>query len=73
MREVMTMPEAVDFTRISDWKLRQEVNAGRIPHFRVGRRILFRRSSLESWMSEQEEAALKNSSGGKNERLQHLL
>ena len=43
-----------------------------VPHFRPkGRRILFRRSSLEKMDGEQEDA-LKNGEG-KNERLQHLL
>ena len=74
MREVMDIKEAKEFLNVSDWKLRQWCKQRIVPHFRPGggRRILFRRSSLEKWMSEQEEAALKNGEG-KNERLQHLL
>ena len=66
MLEVLTISEAVRLTRISEWKLRQLVSAGVIPHFRPGgaRRILFRKESLEQWILEQEKIAMQ-----KNERI----
>ncbi len=64
MREILTIPEVVEFTRISEWKLRQLVSAKMVPHFRPGgaRRILFRKSSLEKWILEQERNALQHNS-----------
>lgn len=61
MREVLTIPEAVEYTRISEWKLRQLVAAGVVPHFRPGgaRRILFRKESLNNWIAEQEQEAMQ--------------
>jgi excisionase family DNA binding protein len=63
MPEILTIREAVHFTRISEWKLRQLVAAGVIPHFRPGgsRRILFRKASLESWIISQETEAAQRS------------
>lgn len=42
---------------VSYWKLLELAKAGKIPHFRVGGRVLFRRSSLEGWLAEQEVAS----------------
>lgn len=39
---------------ISKDKLYAEVRARRIPHARIGSKILFRRDSLESWFLDQE-------------------
>lgn len=58
MREVMDIREAADYLRISDWKLRQMVRQRIIPHFRVGKKIMFRRSALESWIANQEKQCL---------------
>ena len=58
MREVMDIREASDYLRISDWKLRQMVRQRSIPHFRVGKKIMFRRSALESWIANQEKQSL---------------
>ncbi|WJH36824.1 helix-turn-helix domain-containing protein [Paenibacillus sp. CC-CFT747] len=44
---------------ISKDKLYAEVRALRIPHTRIGSKILFRRDTLEAWFQEQE---VKNSS-----------
>jgi len=62
MAEVLNIPEAVKYLRISEWKLRQLVAARAIPHFRPGgaRRILFRKESLDAWMEQQEQEAISN-------------
>ncbi|MDR6884322.1 helix-turn-helix domain-containing protein [Bacillus sp. 3255] len=39
---------------ISKDKLYAEVRALRIPHTRIGTKILFRRDTLEAWFKEQE-------------------
>ncbi|WP_108722119.1 helix-turn-helix domain-containing protein [Paenibacillus ihuae] len=56
-RNTLTFAEAWDevFERtLSKDKLYSEVRAGRVPHIRVGSKILFRRNALEAWFHEQE-------------------
>lgn len=38
---------------VSPWLVRREAAAGRLPSFRVGKRILFDRASLEAWKAAQ--------------------
>lgn len=61
MAEVMGAKEAVkDFFggAISYTKLLALAKSGQVPSVRVGGRVLFRWSSLEKWMAEQETAAV---------------
>ena len=56
-RNTLTFSEAWDWVferAISKDKLYAEVRAGRIPHTRIGSKIIFRRDRLESWFQEQE-------------------
>lgn len=56
-RNVLTFAEAWDevFEKaISKDKLYAEVRAGRIPHAKIGSKILFRRDTLEAWFKQQE-------------------
>lgn len=41
-----------------DWILR-EARADRIPHVRLGRKVLFRRDSIEQWLAERERGPVK--------------
>jgi excisionase family DNA binding protein len=43
---------------LGEAKLRQEIRAGRIPHTRVGTRIILRESALNGWMDEQEKQSV---------------
>lgn len=56
--EIMDVKEAAKYLKISEWKLRELCKRGEIPHFRVDRRILFRRNSLDGWIF-----SLENKSG----------
>lgn len=56
-RNVLTFSEAweeIFEQAISKDKLYAEVRAGRIPHFRIGNKIIFRRDTVEKWFREQE-------------------
>lgn len=56
-RNVLTFAAAWDevFEKaISKDKLYAEVRAGRIPHAKIGSKILFRRDTLEAWFKQQE-------------------
>lgn len=45
--------------KISKDKLYSEVRAGRIPHTRIGTKILFRRDTLNAWFQQQERVNLR--------------
>ena len=58
---LMTMDEAAAFLRVSRASLYEQTrNRARIrqakplPHIRIGKRIIFRRESLEQWLKELE-------------------
>jgi len=56
-RNTLTFAEVWDevFERaISKDKLYAECRAGRVPHVRIGTKLVFRRDSLEAWFREQE-------------------
>ncbi|BBH22617.1 hypothetical protein Back11_39620 [Paenibacillus baekrokdamisoli] len=53
----LTFSEAWEFFfqgKISKDKLYSEVRAGKIPHLRLGTKILFRSATLETWFQQQE-------------------
>ena len=51
-RRNFTVEEAAEYLRISERFLRELIATRRIPHIRIGRRIIFRESVLDSWMEE---------------------
>ncbi len=71
MRDVERVKPTADFIGISEWKLRDMANKKQIPHFRAGRILLFRRSSILEWMERQEAAAMEQ--GNKKNRIGHLV
>lgn len=59
--EVLTLAETHKYYfhgKISKDKLYSEVRAGRIPHVRIGSKILFRRDTLNAWFKQQEQKNL---------------
>ncbi|WP_031513995.1 helix-turn-helix domain-containing protein [Desulfofalx alkaliphila] len=44
---------------LGESKLREWVRQGKIPHTRIGRRIIFRKEALDIWFDEQEKASMK--------------
>lgn len=54
MRQTITVKEVADYIGISKDLVYQLVREHKIPHLRIGRRILFRKESLNLWMSNQE-------------------
>lgn len=72
MRATMQTKPAAEYLGLSYWKLLELVKAGKVPHIRVGGRILFRRESLDKWLEEQEETSVRKepeSTSGKIRRL----
>lgn len=61
-RNTLTFTEAweqVFECAISKDKLYAEVRAGRIPHTKIGAKIIFRRDTLEDWFKQQEQLNLR--------------
>jgi excisionase family DNA binding protein len=58
----LTFSEAWEYVfqrKISKDKLYSEVRAGRIPHTRIGTKILFRRDTLIEWFRQQELSSIR--------------
>ena len=54
MNEVMDAKECAAYLRSSYFNLVRKAKAGEIPCFRMGRRVLFRKSSVDAWIEAQE-------------------
>jgi excisionase family DNA binding protein len=53
----LSLQEATEYLSLSERTLRQLLPG--IPHFRVGKKILFRRSLLDRWMDQHREHSRK--------------
>lgn len=51
--------QAASLIGCSTWTLYEYCKDGLIPHIRVGRLLRFRRSTLETWLTQCEAASLK--------------
>lgn len=58
IRVTMPAKESAKYLGLSYWKFLEEVKAGRIPHFRIGNRVLCRKISLDVWMAAKETASV---------------
>lgn len=59
MRETIEAAEAAAIIGVSAWTIYDLARRHIIPHIKVSRRVLFRRTSLLAWLEAQEEASLK--------------
>ena len=49
-RPILTVSEAAQLLGVSRWLVLQQVNAGALPHRRLGRRILLSRRQVLAWI-----------------------
>lgn len=56
--QTLTVQETADFLGVHRDTIYSMVRQKQIPHFRVRSRIFFTKSTLESWIAQQEEQAL---------------
>ena len=54
---LLTADEVASFLRVTRGWVYAETRARRIPHVRLGRYVRYRRSTVEAWVSELEEAS----------------
>jgi excisionase family DNA binding protein len=59
-RITLTAEEAAKYVGVSYWKLLELVRKGEIPNVKVGRRILFRSTTLNDWMDHQEKSSTES-------------
>ncbi|WP_338826412.1 hypothetical protein MTBGP_13340 [Moorella thermoacetica] len=59
LRETITAEEVAEIIGVSEWTVYDLARRRVIPHIRVGRRVLFRRSTILTWLEQQEAASLK--------------
>lgn len=52
-RLALSAPEAAAALSISERTLRSETTAGRVPHVRIGGRIVYPVAELQQWLSRQ--------------------
>lgn len=62
--ETIEAPEAAELVGVSQWKIYDLARRRLIPHIRIGRRVLFRRESLLSWLKAQKEASIRQELSG---------
>lgn len=56
-RTTMTVKEAATYIGVHSDTIRAMVREKKIPHVRVRYRILFRKETLDAWMTQQEQLA----------------
>lgn len=49
--------EACDIIGCSEYKIKELARQGKIPHHRIGNRIMFTREGLEEWIMQMEKKA----------------
>lgn len=57
-RETLSVKEAAIYIGVSKDLIYQLVKEYKLPHLKLGRRILFRKNTLDTWMLEQETLSL---------------
>lgn len=60
-RITMTVQETAAYLGVSDDTVYEMVRRKEIPHIRIRRRILFRRDTLDNWLSRMEAASERRS------------
>jgi excisionase family DNA binding protein len=50
-RQVLSVADAAQLLGVSEWLILQQVRRGELPHKRCGRRIVFSRERLISWLA----------------------
>lgn len=58
LRETIEATEAAAILGVSPWTIYNLTRRRMIPHIRVSRRVLFRRSSILAWLDERERASM---------------
>jgi len=55
----LSLAEAARYLAIGERTLRREVADGRVPHVRLGRRIVFPKRQLDDWLATRAEKSMR--------------
>jgi len=58
-QEVMTVPEAAEFLRLSQSTVYEMIRRHELPHVRVRRRIIVPRAALQEWLHDNLQTGLQ--------------
>ena len=58
-RTMFTAQETADYLKISYYTILQKSKAGKIPHCKIGARILYSQEGLDTWIEQQEAASVR--------------
>ena len=54
MNDILNLSELVEYLRISKSTLYQLSEAGKIPSFKVGKQLRFRKGAIDNWIAKEE-------------------
>lgn len=54
----MTIKEAAKYLGVSHWMLSMQCKQNKIKHFKAGRKFLFRKDTLDTWLREIQEKSI---------------
>ncbi|RXT08931.1 helix-turn-helix domain-containing protein [Ammoniphilus sp. CFH 90114] len=58
LKATLTAKEAASYLGVSYWLVLDAARQRKIPHFRIGQRIMFRLESLQQWIEQQEASSI---------------
>ena len=59
MNDIMSLNELSEYLRTPKSTLYKLIEAGKIPSFKVGKELRFKRTSIDKWIAQQEKAKKK--------------
>jgi len=59
MADMMEAKEAAEYLRVSYWSVLNWARQRKIPHVRVGSRVLFSREGLDRWIADMEAQSVR--------------
>jgi len=54
MNKILSLNELVEYLRVSKSTLYQLSEAGKIPSFKIGKQLRFRKSAIDKWIDREE-------------------
>ncbi|WP_314728321.1 excisionase family DNA-binding protein [Bacillus sp. Marseille-Q3570] len=58
-RQTLTAKQAAEYVNVSYWLILEMAKRKRIPHYRVGKRVLFSKEGLSEWIKAQESSSIE--------------
>ena len=59
MNDILSLNELAEYLRVSKSTLYQLSEAGKIPSFKVGKQLRFRKNAIDKWIAKEEKRKAK--------------